>query len=52
MEKVDRAADAISEVEEAELSYSNLSRLLFLNSLLEMKYANAGMQHEDREYCS
>jgi hypothetical protein len=40
--------DAISEVEEAN---SNGSRLLFLDSLQEMKYANEGMQR-DREYCS
>lgn len=46
-----KKTDAISEVEEAELSYSNGSRLLFLDSLQEMKYANEGMQH-DREYCS
>jgi hypothetical protein len=63
MEKVDRAArfkkgppppiltDATSEVKEAELSYSNLLRLLFLDSLQEMKGANAGMQH-DRDYFS
>ena len=44
--------DAISAVEEAKLSYSNWSILLFLDSLQEMKWANEGMQHEDREYCS